>query len=321
MNRPQGLWRSRWAAVGAATAVTLGAGGLGIANATITSGSKPVYVPVTPCRLLDTRPGTNVGPRNTPIGPNSEYEVTVFGSNGNCTIPATASGIMMNTTVVNGSASSFLTVFPADATRPQASSMNWVANQPPTPNEIAVKLSTDGKFKLYNLSGTVDVIGDVVGYFEDHDHSVLGQITMPAQALNESSAVSVITRADLGLLWQNSGAEPAFVSIHRPADFAGTGGVTLTLLVTRDSTAAGNVQFFARPRDYDDGDPFLDASGILSNITTNADLTRREIVMTIPANQLPKEWWEIVIQRNGTVAGAFTGDVVVSHVELTYERA
>jgi hypothetical protein len=228
---------------------------------------------------------------------------------------------MMNTTVVNGTASSFLTVYPADVTRPSASSMNWVAAQPPTPNEISVKLSADGKVTFYNLSGTVDVLGDIVGYFEDHTHATTKRITMPAQALNESSTPTVITRADIGLLWQDSAAEGAFLSIHRPADFAGTGNVTLTLLVVRDTAAAGNLQFFARPRDYDDGDGFLDAAGILSNITTNADLTRREMVITIPANQLPKEWWDIVIQRNSSVTGPYTGDVVVSHVELTYDRA
>ena len=40
-----GMWRTRWATIGAAVAVTLGAGGLFAANATATSSS---FVPVSP---------------------------------------------------------------------------------------------------------------------------------------------------------------------------------------------------------------------------------------------------------------------------------
>lgn len=319
MRPIQGMWRSRWAAVGAAVAVSLGAGGLGIAHATVSSGPKPVYVPITPCRLLDTRPGTNVGPRNTPIGANSEYTVTVLGSNGNCTIPAGALGIMMNTTVVNGTAGSFLTVFPADVARPAASNMNWVAAQPPTPNEIAVKLSADGKIKVYNLAGTVDVIGDIVGYFEDHSHGALQQISLPAQALNETSTIGVISRATVGLLWQNNFAEGAILSIHKPADFAGTGSVTLTLLMQRTTGVAGNVQFFARPRNFNDGDPYSDVIGPSSNVQSTAGANElHELTITIPATSLAKAWWEIVIQRDSNVAGAYPDDVIVRSVQVTY---
>lgn len=318
MGRDNGLWRSRWAAMGAAVAVSLGAGGLGIAQATVSTGAKPVYVPITPCRLLDTRPGTNVGPRNTPIGPNSEYTATVHGTNGNCTIPVGAVGIMMNTTVVNGTASSFLTVYPADVARPSASSMNWVAAQPPTPNEISVKLSADGKVTFYNLSGTVDVLGDIVGYYEDHTHATTKRITMPAQALNESSASGVITRGSIGLLWSDSATELAVLAMHKPDDIAPTGNVTLTLLVTRSSTTAGNLAFFARARDYNAGDPFLDSAGATSNVLANADTTYQEITMTMSVASLAKDWWEITIQRDSSIAGAYPDDVLVRSVSLTY---
>ena len=319
MRGIEGLWRSRWAAIGAAVAVSMGAGGFGIAHATVSTGSKPVYVPITPCRLLDTRPGTNVGPRNTPIGANSEYTITVHGTNGNCTIPAGAVGIMMNTTVVNGTAGSFLTVFPADATRPSASSMNWVAAQPPTPNEIAVKLSTDGKIKVYNLAGTVDVIGDVVGYFEDHVHGALKQITLPAHALNAGNVV--ITRVNLGLQWTNSFTEAAHVMVHQPADFAGTGTVTLKVLFTRTTTTAGNVVFFARARDYNSGDPFLDAGTVTSDTQAAADTDFHEVTILLPANTLPKAWWDITLQRDSTATSPYPDAVIVQSVELTYVGA
>ncbi len=159
-----GSHRSRWAAIGAALAVALGAGG--VLTGSAASGTESLLVPITPCRLVDTRPGTdNVGPRATPIGADEVYTPMVHGTNGRCTIPATATAVAMNITVVNPTAASFLTVFPPDQSRPLAASLNWVAGQAPTPNAVTGTLSTDGRLGLYNLSGTVDVIVDVVGYY------------------------------------------------------------------------------------------------------------------------------------------------------------
>lgn len=71
--------RSRWAAVGAAVAITLGAGGIGIVNAQdggpvdvagedVNLGDLPVFRPTNPCRLADTRASSPVGVRTTPLG-------------------------------------------------------------------------------------------------------------------------------------------------------------------------------------------------------------------------------------------------------------
>lgn len=166
------LTRTRWAAIGAAVAVTLGAGGLFTASAAISSGERTVFVPITPCRIMDTRPGdTNTGPRATPIGAEETHTIDVRGTNGKCTIPADAVGVSLNVTALNGTSGSFLTVFPADAAaRPGASSLNWQAGQAPTPNGVVADLATDGRLSFYNFAGTVDVIADVVGYYADHDH-------------------------------------------------------------------------------------------------------------------------------------------------------
>ena len=69
-------------------------------------------------------------------------------------------------TAVNGTAGSFLTLFPADADRPLASNLNWTAGAAPVPNKVDVKLSGDGKVSMYNHAGTVDVVVDIVGYYE-----------------------------------------------------------------------------------------------------------------------------------------------------------
>jgi hypothetical protein len=161
----------RWAAMGAALAVSLGAGGIGIVNATISSGSKAVYVPISPCRLADTRPAPDtVGLKNTPIGAGQTHTFTVRGSNGNCTIPPGATAIVANVTAVAPTAQSFMAIWPADKPQPNASSLNYSAGQAPFPNAVTVTLSADGKIKAFNKNGTVHVIVDIAGYYEDHNH-------------------------------------------------------------------------------------------------------------------------------------------------------
>ncbi len=159
------LARQRWAAIGAAVAVSLGGGATWVATAAGNSPSAEL-VTIVPCRIMDTRAGNdNVGPRSTPLRSNDTHVVTVWGTNGRCTIPSTATGIVKNVTVVNATAPSFLTIYPSDADRPLASSLNYVAGQAPTPNGVTVGLSADGKVAFFNREGSADVIADIVGYY------------------------------------------------------------------------------------------------------------------------------------------------------------
>ena len=166
--------RSRWAAIGAVVSITLGAGGLQVANAVFAGpqGPNPVTTLITPCRLMDTRSPGGVGTRTTPIANGETYEV--HASSGNCTIPAAATGIVTNVTITNPGSSGFLTVFPADVAKPLASNLNWVAGQSPTPNAVTTGLSTTGtigNIKIFNGGGTgsVNVIVDIVGYISPAD--------------------------------------------------------------------------------------------------------------------------------------------------------
>ena len=147
-----------------------------------------------------------------------------------------------------------------------------------------------------------------------------GYVSFPAQALNQDPGSAVITDAPGGLEWTNSGAESAELFIHRPADWTGSGIVTLKLLATRDTAVAGNLQFSARPRNYDAGDVFSDSSGVLSNVQSEAGSTQfRELTIEVQASSLPRDWWHIVIQRNSSPSSPCLGDVFVRSVELTYE--
>jgi hypothetical protein len=165
------MTRSRWAAIGAAVAVTLGAGGLGISHATSPRGAV-AFVPITPCRVLDTRPAPDtVGPRTAPLGPGETFTVDAHGDNGDCTgIPAEATGLSLNVTALGATSGTFLTLWAADATQPTASNLNPQPGQPPTPNAVTTGISPTGQFNIFNKVGNVNVIVDVVGYYADHEH-------------------------------------------------------------------------------------------------------------------------------------------------------
>jgi hypothetical protein len=171
MSESAPVGRVRWSAIGAAVAVTLGAGGLMTASATISSGEKPVTISITPCRIMDTRPGADaVGPRGGAIGAGETVTFSVRGAVGNCNLPADAIGVVMNLAAIGGTANSFLTVFPGGTTRPLAANLNWNAGDPPKSNAATVRTSDTGAISFFNLAGTVHVAADVVAYLVDHTH-------------------------------------------------------------------------------------------------------------------------------------------------------
>jgi len=117
---------------------------------------------LTPARILDTRNGTG-GPTG-PVGPAATRSVTVLGVGG---VPASGVGaVVLTVTVTNTTAPSFLTTWPAGATMPLASTLNWVAGQT-APNLDILGPGTAGQVSLYNNVGSTDAVADVSGWFND----------------------------------------------------------------------------------------------------------------------------------------------------------
>jgi hypothetical protein len=233
-------------------AATVAAVGLVQSVTAATTGPPSAFVPITPCRLVDTRPGDiHVGTRATPIGANEAVTLAVWGTNGNCTIPSTATGIATNTTAVNPTASSFLTVYPADANpRPTASNLNTVAGAAPTPNQVTVGLSAAGAIDVYNLTGTVDVIVDIVGYYQhegggtpsgSHTVRVTGVGFAPAAVDGGTPTSYGVTNG--GVVPQSTGC------FFRPISFPDGATVTqLAVVVSDTSTTVGtDVELQATP--------------------------------------------------------------------------
>lgn len=163
-NRRRSGWRSRWAAIGAAAAITIGGGGTALHYVSAAPGDvvQNSFVPVSPTRILDTRPAPeNVGGF---VGPLTVGYTHTFQVTGVAGVPANAAAVVMNMTVDGTTAPSYLTAFPAGATRPLASNLNWAAGVT-IPNLVTVKIGAAGKVSVYNAFGNTHVIADVAGYY------------------------------------------------------------------------------------------------------------------------------------------------------------
>ena len=163
--------RTRWAAIGAACAVTLGGGTLGIVQATVSSGERAVYVPISPVRVLDTRSSTKVV--------NDTLRLVVEGtiSAGGTTqqvVPTDASAVAINVTATGSQKNGdygFVTAFPCtseDDAVPNASSLNFETGVD-IANALNVTTSSNGSICLY-VYGSTHLIVDVAGYYTDHNH-------------------------------------------------------------------------------------------------------------------------------------------------------
>ena len=118
------------------------------------------FYTVSPCRLVDTR-------QSHPL---QTSQARSFLAAGHCGIPATAKAVALNVTVVNATGGGDLTLYPANLSVPVATTVSFQAGQTRANSSIA-RLSTDGEgrigtFAVLGGSGLVDVILDVVGYFE-----------------------------------------------------------------------------------------------------------------------------------------------------------
>ena len=80
-------------------------------------------------------------------------------------VPAAGvSAVVLNVTVTEPTAESFLTAWPAGQTRPTASNLNYLAGQT-SPNLVVVTVGDAGTVDLYNNLGSTHLVADVAGWF------------------------------------------------------------------------------------------------------------------------------------------------------------
>ncbi len=114
------------------------------------------FTGLTPARVLDTRT-THVA-----VPAKSSIDVQVTGAGG---VPAEGvGGVVFNLTGTGPTAATYVTAYPTGDTPPTASNLNLLAGQT-APNLVVAKVGEGGQVTLYNDSGSVDLIVDVVGWF------------------------------------------------------------------------------------------------------------------------------------------------------------
>ena len=286
--------RIRWAAIGAAIAVTIGTGGLIGVNAAQTNQSS-TFVPVTPTRILDTRSSTKIG--DLTEGSTTELQVTgsikTSANETKVVVPTGSTAVSANVTVVAGETGpydGYVTVYPCDVKRPDASSLNFVIAQT-IPNAVSVPLSANGKVCIY-VYGKAHILFDVVGYYSTTSISDLNASIIQLQEDLDSRLSKTIVEDSQGRQKEAvtfPGSANTYVLVdgtYYPIDSKGF-----------KATADLNTFYYSQPNCA--GDIYVtDRSSEGSSIKpSNAALVGKKIINAIPSNDL----WTMSLDSNSPI--------------------
>lgn len=240
-HRPARPVPHRYAVMGAAAALAIGiAGAVRVASADTAAAS--TFVPVTPVRVLDTRDPVDLGltgPFESQVGQDLHVTGVIATAGGSVEVlPAGATAVAMNVTVVSPTASGFLSIRPADAAgSPTTSSLNVAAGDI-VPNAVTVRLPTAGpdagsieiEFDAYGTPGATDVLVDVVGYYSGEAGSGSGPAgppgpTGPVGPQGPAGIASIVTRTSSFTFGTSAGS--------------GDGGYALALCLPNERVVGG----------------------------------------------------------------------------------
>ena len=153
------------------------------------------FVPLTPSRIMNTRGGAKVGNAAGTAGP---YVLKVSGLGG---VPASGvSAVVLNVTVTQSESPTvgegFVTVYPCDKPRPDASNLNFVTGQT-VPNSVIAPVSANGEVCFY-VYGTAHLLADVSGYFP----AGAGFVALtPSRVMNTRAGAKVGNAAGTGAVF------------------------------------------------------------------------------------------------------------------------
>src|SRR5450759_4152043 len=133
-------------------------------GATTLSETPPVpFIPITPCRVADTRGNGFTGAYGPPpIGANTQRAFTITGQ---CGIPTGAAAVSFKFAARDVSAAGDLRVFPAGGAVPTVSTLNYNASTPNIANAAVVPLGTGAAIRVQADATVINLIIDVNGYY------------------------------------------------------------------------------------------------------------------------------------------------------------
>lgn len=155
------------------------------------------FRPLEPSRAFDTRTGAG-GVQATPLEAGSTLRFDFTGTAG---VPHSGvSAIAVNVTAVDASADSYLTVWPDDVARPNASNLNFTAGST-VPNLVIMRVPKSGIVDFYNFAGSTHVLADVVGYYTTDRSGEGGRFVAYAPFRLVDSRIGVGSKTLIGPNW------------------------------------------------------------------------------------------------------------------------
>ena len=174
------------------------------AAAAITTTPEMSFVPVTPCRIVDTRVAVGRFGSGTT---RSYYVGGTFGFapqgglSGGCGIPVGAKAVSATITAVSPSARGYVRAWPAGGAEPTATALNYAAASIGTGTTVALRSGAGTDVTIKNYGGPTHIVIDVNGYYLPQ---LTAYISSDGTVLDQSGRLVSATRNSTGtytLVW------------------------------------------------------------------------------------------------------------------------
>lgn len=130
------------------------------------------FVPITPTRVLDTRPS------GVPIRAASRIDLALAGHFG---VPANAAAVAVNVTATEATAITHVRIWPSGRAMPGSSVLNADPTRSAAAAGVVVGVGGEGKVSLYNNAGRTHLVVDITGYYVASGGSAYRPLTTAAR--------------------------------------------------------------------------------------------------------------------------------------------
>ena len=197
------------------------------------------FVPLTPARLADTRPGElTVDTQFAGDGVRSRGSTLELVVAGRAGVALDAAAVALNVTAASPLGDGFVTVFPCGTSQPTASSVNYTTGAV-VPNAVVTKVGSGGLVCLF-VSEATHLVVDVTGFFPA---STTLQSINPARVLETRPGLLTIDGSQQGDGLRAASSTTAVQITGRASVPSGATAVVLNVTVT-EAQGAGFVTAF-----------------------------------------------------------------------------
>ena len=185
---------------------------------------------------------------------------------------------MMNVTVTEPQSAGFLTVFPCDTARPNASNLNYESGET-VPNSVAVKLAADGSVCFF-AQKSLHLIADLSAWYGGTGPDGFSELT-PVRLLDTREAIGTTTRTRV------PGGATQELQVTGASVPAGAKGVTLNVTVTQPA-GAGFVTVYPcdQPRPIVSNLNFVGGETVPNHVTVKLPTNGRVCLFTTTTTHL-----------------------------------